>query len=138
MTEKIVVLCKGVCGKDVSSAEVDRDGVCGLCQIMGAIGPRYEEYKRLYAKHQRYAKKGLPQAGTDKQIQKVVGHIVTACHAKLPVQGAIRLVNEICEKARAEVEGYDRILTVQQALTKEKPKGQPGGERRTASGIYLA
>lgn len=137
MTEKIVVLCKGACGQEVAAAELDSTGVCALCQIMVQVAGHYEEYRRLWAKRRRYLVKGLPAASLEKQLGKVVGRIAAICHAKLPVSGAIKLVNEICERARAEVAGYDRILTVQQAL-KRGPKREAHGERRTASGIYIA
>lgn len=138
MTQSVLVRCKGTCRSEVSSAEVDAEGVCSLCQIMWKVKDHFEEYKRLWAKRTRYARTGAPYQATEKQLGRVVGRIAGVCHTKLPTHGAIRLVNEICESARAEVEGYQRVLTVKQALLPEKkPQKKATTGRRTASGLYI-
>lgn len=121
MTAGILIRCKGPCGNEVPSAELDSDGWCPICDIASKVSTHYEDYKRVYRKKQRYDARGIPNT-LDKQLSHIVGRIASAAHRRLPVQGAIKMVNEITERARAEVDGHQRILTVRQALTKEPPR----------------
>ncbi len=100
----IRVVCRS-CGREVNSAEVDKQMRCAVCVAVSRCSQLLTQYGRLWAKRNRYRRSGGPHA----QVEKQLGGMALRIRARLGQyilnpQIAAETLNKALEQARDKAE----------------------------------
>lgn len=106
----IRVVCRS-CGREVNSAEVDREVRCTICLGRQVIGPSLNRYAELWAKRTRYRRQGHPHAALERQIGKLAVKMSLTLHKHIgQPKVAAEVLNKALEEARQRAAGAERTL----------------------------
>lgn len=111
------------CGKDTDT-DHSRKAVCIECVVREAVAGDLAEYRRLWAKRRRYARRGNPH--NDEQISHLARRINGKVHALVGGPKAIEFFNALLHEARGLAESMGGKIVVAQAgdiLRKQWPDG---------------
>ena len=93
------------CGDETLSHNADFRGVCILCITSAVIKPLLAEYRRLWAKRDRYSKTSASLRPVESQLATVARRIGDKVHARISRPDvAIALLNAKLEEARVAAE----------------------------------
>ena len=107
----IRVVCRG-CGREVNSAEVDRDVRCTLCVARQVIGPSLRRYQELWAKRTRYRRARAPHAALEHQMGRLATRMARRLHERIRDQKlAADVLNQALSEARQQADSIGgRVL----------------------------
>lgn len=108
----IRVVCRS-CGREVNSAEVDRELHCTICVGRQAIGPSLKRYQELWAKRTRYRRQGHPHAALEQQLGRLATRMAQKLHERIrQPQVAAEVLNEMLSAARRRGDGGIVVASV--------------------------
>lgn len=108
----IRVRCRS-CGREVDSAECDRQLHCAGCVALAECSADLSEYERLWRKRARYGRAGVALASVEAQLGRVVKRVSKRLHDRLRSgEDATTMLNEALEQARQRATSA-RILVPQ-------------------------
>lgn len=107
----ILVRCRG-CGREVASAECDRDLRCAVCVATGLISLDLQAYQRAWSKRGRYSRARLAVDHIEEQLGRLAKRMSAKLHRGISdVALATETLNAALEQARQRADTADgRIL----------------------------